>query len=141
MPFLVPEYRRGEARYMPISFYSRVETREGDDCVTVRAEGKLAVIGEKYPAESDIGFTAEYRFEGAKISARYSTGEPMDEAGMIVGSHTGRGDLTAVGFDEEQAIPTEGVYDFMTPTGPILTAAACRAAHPSVIGWDAAIDA
>ena len=139
MPYLIPEYRFGDKTYMPVSFFRSAECEQEGDLVRIVAKGNLAAVGEKLPVESDIPFTTTFVFDGERLSARFETGKKPDGARVILGSHEKIPYITPVGFEREIPVETEGVYDFMTPSGAILCATEAQASSPALLGWDATL--
>ena len=124
MPYLVPEYVLADGTVArPIQFYTDIVTECVGGNVTVTAKGTLAAIGEKFPTKTNGTFTSVFTFTGDVITASFEAEDEIKSVTMVVGVHDEKHSITAYGFDESEPTETDGVYDFMTPHGPIVKAA------------------
>jgi len=122
-PFLIPQYKTEDgALYRPIQFYTDIKTESRCGRVKVTAKGKLALLGEAYPKKSEYGFETIFSFNGDTISAEFVTDLKSAEAEMLVGFHEEGFTFKATGFDGNREESVDGVYNFMTPAGPIVKA-------------------
>jgi hypothetical protein len=124
MPYLVPEYVLSDGTVArPIQYYTDIVTESANGSVTVTAKGKLATVGERFPTMTSCTFTSVFTFSGDVITASFEAESDIKSATMIVGVHSENHSITVYGFDENEPMETSGVYDFMTPHGPIVKAA------------------
>lgn len=80
-PFLVPEIltKDGTIAILMEDFRS-IEDEYGDDKITISAIGKLVA---RDTTSTNIGFTAKYIFDGAKIKVEFNIDEPYESARML----------------------------------------------------------
>ena len=124
MPFLVPEYIMPDGRRLrPIQYYNDVKVTQTKDGATVEASGSLCDMGDKLPVATEYTFNAIFEFKGDTVSAFFETDADASSVQTVIGSHGSTAVFAPYGFDESEAMPTEGVYDFMTPHGAVTSAA------------------
>ena len=123
MPFLVPEYTLADGKKArPIQYYDDVAVSSSDEFIKITAQGQLCDMSDKNPKPLNRLFKTVYTFKGNEISATFETDADIKTTEMVVGLHSDGYSIKPVGFEEIEALETVGVYDFMTPHGPIVKA-------------------
>ena len=137
IPFLVPQYTLSDGTVArPIQYYDSIETEERDGCVTVRARGTLCKMGERMPSKANGAFESTYFFNKNGINTLFLVDADVKSVEMVLGWHNEEDDLTAYGFDESESIPTEGVYEYMTPHGAIVKAERVKGGGGLSLGYN-----
>ena len=141
-PFLVPQYKTEDgALYRPTQFYTDIKTESRCGGVKVTAKGKLAMLGEVYPKKSEYGFETTFFFSGDTISAEFVTDLEGAEAEMLVGFHEEGFTFKATGFDGNREETVDGVYNFLTPAGPIVKAVTYTAKKAGKLSYKITLNA
>lgn len=123
MPFLVPEYTLEDGtRARPIQYYTDVTESSTDGAVKITAYGQLCDMSDKNPKPLNEAFKTVYTFKGNQISATFETDADVKTTEMVIGLHSDSYSIKPIGFIQSEPIETDGVYDFMTPHGPIVKA-------------------
>ena len=135
MPFLVPEYMLEGKTARPIQFYDKFIASEKEDELTVTAFGNLAFFENNTPTSSIFSFKSVYTFTDDYVDVRFSTNAPYDSASMISGVHNENDVLSVYGFDSSCYVPTDGEYDFMTPSGAIVKASKYYTENKNDLGY------
>ncbi len=136
-PFLIPEYvLKDGTRVRPIQFYDAIDIKSSESGFTVTASGALTQMDEdKYPKEYDGRFSAEYTFKENTIEAKFDISVPYEKCIMECGTHNGYASIEANGFDTEESINTNALYDYMTPHGYITSATRYEASLNGRVGY------
>ena len=123
MPFLVPEYTLADGtRARPIQHYTNVTKSSADGCVQITAYGQLCNMADRYAKPLNNTFKTVYTFKGNQIRVSFETDADVKITEMVVGLHSDSYSIQPIGFEQSEAMETDGVFDFMTPHGPIVKA-------------------
>lgn len=123
MPYLVPQYTLADGTLArPIQYYSDVSVSDENGNITVTAKGTLCALGERLPSKANGSFTSVFEFASDAVTASFTAEVDVKSIETVIGVHNENNVITPYGFDTSEPIATEGVYDFMTPHGPIVKA-------------------
>ena len=139
MPFLTPEFvLKNGKRARPVQFFTDSFATTTSNGVKITAVGKLCSFEGKIPEALEETFKSEYRFENGTITALFTADAEIESVSMVIGIHRADDEVSPVNFDITTGISTDGVYDFMTPHGPVVSAWLCSG-KSSCVGYLAKI--